>query len=90
KASDGRPFTTLAYTNGPGYRAEHPRPDLCEVDTSDPAFIQEATIPLSRETHGGEDVALYADGPRAHLFRGVMEQHVIFHVMMDALGLGNP
>ncbi|MHC5110903.1 MAG: alkaline phosphatase, partial [Planctomycetota bacterium] len=27
KASDGRPFTTLAYTNGPGYRAEHPRPD---------------------------------------------------------------
>ena len=39
------------------------------------------------ETHGGEDVPLYADGPQAHLLRGVLEQHVIFHVMAEALGV---
>lgn len=63
------------------------RPDLSAVRTEDPQFLQECTVPFSSETHGGEDVALYADGPQAHLFRGVLEQHVIFHVMIEALGL---
>lgn len=39
---------------------------------------------MSSETHGGEDVAIYAIGPGSDLIRGVMEQHVIFHVMMEA------
>ena len=42
------------------------------------------------ETLGGEDVPLYADGPIAHVFHGVLEQNVIFHVMVDALGLTAP
>ena len=36
----------------------------------------------------GEDVPLYADGPQAHLFHGVLEQNVIFHVIVGALELG--
>jgi hypothetical protein len=32
-------------------------------------------------------VAIYALGPGAHLFQGVQEQNVIFHVMMEALRL---
>ena len=28
-------------------------------------------------------------GPQAYLIRGVLEQNVIFHVMADALGLGD-
>jgi len=44
-------------------------------------------VPLAKETHGGEDVPLYADGPQAHLFHGVIEQNVIFHVMAAAMGL---
>jgi len=36
------------------------------------------------ETHGGEDVAIYAIGPGSDLIRAVMAQHVIFHVMMEA------
>ena len=62
------------------------RPDLSGVDTSDPDYLQEATVPMAAETHGGEDVAIYASGPGAHLFRGVLEQHVIFHLMVEALG----
>jgi alkaline phosphatase len=49
--------------------------------------MQEATVPLGSETHGGEDVGIYALGPNAHLFRGVLEQNIVYHVMVDALGL---
>ena len=50
-------------------------------------FYQEALVPLEYETHGGEDVPIYASGPQAHLFRGTMEQNAIYHVMRKALGL---
>ena len=50
------------------------------MDTTSPAYMQEATVPLGSETHAGEDVGLYAQGPNAHLFRGVQEQHVIYHI----------
>jgi alkaline phosphatase len=64
-------------------------PDLSNVNTAAPDYVQEATVPLGTETHGGEDVAIYARGPSAYLFHGVLEQNVIFHVMMEALRL-NP
>ncbi|MFN0039699.1 MAG: alkaline phosphatase [Burkholderiales bacterium] len=63
------------------------RPDLTEVDTAAPDYLQESTVPMAFETHGGEDVAIYARGPQAHLIRGVLEQNVIYHVMAKALGL---
>jgi len=63
------------------------RPDLAAVDTTAPGYMQEATVPMSSETHAGEDVAIYASGPNAYLFRGPQEQNVIYHVMADALGL---
>ncbi|MCC6824242.1 MAG: alkaline phosphatase [Acidobacteria bacterium] len=65
------------------------RRDLTNVDTTDKDYLQEAMIPLSGETHGGEDVAVFAVGPNAYLFRGSMEQNWIFYVMADALRLGN-
>jgi len=64
------------------------RPDLTKVDTTNPNYEQEATIPLTDETHGGEDVAIFAIGPNAHLIRGSMEENWIFYVMADALRLG--
>lgn len=63
------------------------RPDLSAVTTSSPNYRQEATVPLVSETHGGEDVAIYAGGPGAHLIHGVQEQNVIFHVMIEAMKL---
>ena len=42
---------------------------------------------MASETHGGEDVAVFAWGPYAHAFHGVVEQNLIFHVMAKAAGL---
>jgi alkaline phosphatase len=64
------------------------RPDLTKVDTTDANYLQEAMLPLPDETHGGEDVAVFATGVNAHLVRGSMEENWIFYVMADALRLG--
>jgi len=69
------------------YAGSKLRPDLTAVDTANPNYMQEATVPMSAETHAGEDVAIYADGPGAYLVRGTLEQNVIYHVMADALGM---
>ena len=84
---NGLPYTTLSYANGPGYRGPGPRPDLTNEDTTDVDFLQEALLPLGSETHAGEDVAVFATGPGAHLIRGVQEQTISFFVMAKALGL---
>lgn len=52
--------------------------------TDDKEYMQQAAVPLDAETHGGEDVAIYAKGPMAHLFHGVKEQNYIAHVMAYA------
>jgi alkaline phosphatase len=62
------------------------RPDLSEVDTGARDYLQETAVPRFTETHSGEDVAVYAGGPRANLFQGVIEQHVLYHAMVEALG----
>jgi len=60
------------------------RPDLTKVNTTDPNYLQEALIPLRDETHGGEDVAIFATGVNAYIIRGSMEENWIFYVMADA------
>jgi alkaline phosphatase len=60
------------------------RPALTHEIVTGKDYLQEAAIPLSGETHGGEDVPIFASGPQAHLFRGVREQNYIFHVMKYA------
>lgn len=91
--SDGKPFTVAGYLNGAGsvliqqadgtYSGS--RPDLTEDAAKDPDYLQQALIPMASETHSGEDVAVFAQGPWAHLFNGVIEQNVIFHVMHQAV-----
>lgn len=90
-AKDKKPYTTLGYMNGRGHRHGKDnkamtagRADLTSVDTTDPDFHQEALVPLDSETHGGEDVGIYAQGPGGHLVSGVHEQSVIFHIMNHA------
>lgn len=50
----------------------------------DEEYMQQAAVPLVVETHAGEDVAIYAKGPMAHLFHGVKEQNYVAHVMAYA------
>ena len=47
-------------------------------------YKQQSAVPLDSETHGSEDVAIFAKGPMAHLFHGVQEQSYIAHVMAYA------
>lgn len=84
-ALDGKPYTTLSYANGPGANVDgKPRDDLTGIDTTAPDYRQQALVPAQSETHGGEDVAIYASGPWAHLFQGTVDQNYIFHVMNHA------
>ena len=70
-----------------GYRGIHKgRPNLTHVDTTDPGYLQEATVPARNDTHAGEDVPIYAGGPGAELFHGVQEQSYVFHAIEAALG----
>lgn len=101
-AADGMPYTTVGYTNGRGFRnlvnetnadvtysedSIAGRQDLIAVDTASNGFHQETTVPLSSETHAGEDISLHAKGPGAHLVQGVVEQSVVFHIINQSLGL---
>jgi alkaline phosphatase len=61
------------------------RPMLTQEEATDPDYVQQALVPFSSETHGPEDVAVYAKGPFAHLLDGVVEQSYIFHVMNHAV-----
>ena len=102
----GLPYTTLNYTNGPGYtgasaqqaegpkryphalsdaKPAHGRPDLSKVNTEDPDYMQEAIAPFADESHGGEDVGLWARGPGSDAIRGSVEQNAIFHFMLQAM-----
>ena len=63
------------------------RPDLHQVDTEHKNYAQESAVPLESETHGAEDVPIYATGPGAFLFRGTREQNYIYHAMKLALNL---
>jgi alkaline phosphatase len=76
---------SAAAAAAPNPSAPSCRPDLSSEDTTAPDYRQEGLIPLSSETHSGEDVPIYATGARAALVHGTVEQSVIFHLMMEAL-----
>jgi Alkaline phosphatase len=59
------------------------------VCAADKEFLQDAAVPLSSESHGGEDVGIFASGPMAHLIHGVHEQNYIGRLMMYASCVGN-
>lgn len=52
-------------------------------------FQSPTTVPSIDESHGGDDVVIYATGPHSHLFTGSMEQNVIPHLMAYAACIGN-
>ncbi|XP_055599311.1 alkaline phosphatase-like [Uranotaenia lowii] len=92
-ASDNLPYMTISYGNGPGFSShvdteKGTRRDVRTMDTSPDNFRFPATLPVDSETHGGEDVAVYASGPWSHLFTGTYEQNTIPHMMAYAACIG--
>nr|XP_023675710.1 intestinal-type alkaline phosphatase 1-like isoform X2 [Paramormyrops kingsleyae] len=84
-ADDMMPFTSILYANGPGYtHINGTRANITAVDYLDEEYMQQSAVPLDSETHGGEDVTIYAKGPMAHLIHGVKEQNYIAHVLAYA------
>ncbi|ODS99795.1 MAG: alkaline phosphatase [Erythrobacter sp. SCN 62-14] len=80
-AADGKPYATLGYANGPGaVQGER------QIPQTGLAARQQALVPLGSETHGGEDVALFATGSGSDRVRGVIEQNVIYQIIRKALG----
>lgn len=51
-------------------------------------YVQLSAAPILSTTHSGEDVAVLARGPMAHLFQGVHEQSYIAHAMAYAACVG--
>jgi alkaline phosphatase len=94
--ASGVPYTVLGYQNGPGHRsgprvdpASDPFPGLSGLTgggSNDSQYLQEAAVPLSSETHAGEDVALFAAGPSSELVRGTVKNSHVFRVIQAALG----
>jgi alkaline phosphatase len=84
-AADGQPYTTLGYANGPG-AVKHDAGAGRPTPKTGVMAHQQALVPLGSETHAGEDVALYANGPGAGSVRGVMEQNLIYDVIRKAYG----
>ncbi|XP_063829747.1 membrane-bound alkaline phosphatase-like [Ostrinia nubilalis] len=84
---DGVPYMTLSYTNGPGARQQvnGTRPDVTtEDDFGGRRWRAHVEIPLDSETHGGDDVGVFARGPHHDLFTGVYEQSQLPHLMAYA------
>uniref|UniRef100_A0A8D3DLE1 Alkaline phosphatase n=1 Tax=Scophthalmus maximus TaxID=52904 RepID=A0A8D3DLE1_SCOMX len=86
---DQKPFTSILYGNGPGFKMVNgARENVSTIDYQENNYQAQAAVPLKMETHGGEDVAVFAKGPLAHLLHGVHEQNYIPHVMAYAACIG--
>jgi len=96
---DNEPFTILSYGNGPGfmtYTAEgegdwdkiNRKVNLTGSDEAGLQYKQSSGVPLDTETHGGDDVGIWAAGPWAHLVHGVHQQSYIAQVMSYASCVG--
>ncbi|KAK0087435.1 hypothetical protein PV325_000991 [Microctonus aethiopoides] len=88
-----KPYETLTYANGPGFihhkiNNTNSNATWISVDNdptrSNPFYQFFSPMYLADDTHGGEDVGVYAIGPYSHLFRGTFEQNYIAHVMAYA------
>ena len=90
--NNGRGFCDLgAETNSDaGYSdtncpiAAGARVDLTNVNTTTAGYHQEAVVPLTSETHSGEDISIHATGPGSSFVRGTVEQSMVFHIMNNA------
>ncbi|XP_013148031.1 PREDICTED: membrane-bound alkaline phosphatase-like [Papilio polytes] len=87
----GVPYMTLSYSNGPGFRP-HINGTRADV-TTEPNYrrvewMSHVDVPLESETHGGEDVAVFARGPQHAMFAGLYEQSQLPHLMAYAACIG--
>ncbi|XP_022130673.2 membrane-bound alkaline phosphatase isoform X1 [Pieris rapae] len=92
RGMDGKPYTTISYANGKAKSLEESgRVDVTlhsEFSSKALDYSYPSLVPLDSETHGGEDVPVYASGPWQHLFTASYEQSVVPHFMAYAMCIG--
>ncbi|KAI5728856.1 hypothetical protein M8J77_022309 [Diaphorina citri] len=77
---DGLPYSTLLYSNGPGY--SHPRLVPSNSSAGDKNSVHGSGVPRHWATHSGEDVPVFSSGPLASvLLTGTMDQSYIPHAI---------
>ena len=89
-------WSTISYANGLGFRdhftnnSTSPWKDIWDMDYNDDQYRSPAMLPTfdRKETHGGEDVPVLAQGPWAHLFVGVHEESYFCQAVEHAAGWG--
>ncbi|EDW57157.1 membrane-bound alkaline phosphatase [Drosophila virilis] len=91
-ADDELPYNILSYANGPGfdgtYNKAEGRKRITQQHTEHPLYVSPAMVPLNADTHGGDDVAVFASGPYAQYFSGNYEQSNIPALMARAAAIG--
>ncbi|XP_005186654.3 alkaline phosphatase [Musca domestica] len=89
--ANGQFFATLNYALGPQQYLDDrgTRLNLSEFLDNNRWVVHPSYIKSEMGVHGGDDVGVFASGPYEHLFRGVMEQHTLPHLMAYAAGIGN-
>ena len=84
-ASNQQPAGPKTFYHAPSsFEPVEGRPDLSHVDTEHPDYLQESLVPLKSESHGGEDVGIWARGPGSEAVRGTVEQNAIYHFIVQA------
>ncbi len=58
------------YSNGPGGLVKIRKHNLTNEITENKNYIQESAVLLEEESHGAEDVPVFASGPMSYLFDG--------------------
>jgi len=102
KGLDGKSMPILAYANGPGFshlvvkekntkrnwEAIERSNSLADTEHAHFTYKQSSGVPLDSETHGGDDVGIWAAGPMGHLVHATHQQSYIGHVMSMAGCIG--
>ncbi|XP_022175115.1 alkaline phosphatase-like [Myzus persicae] len=91
-AMDNKTYTTLSYAIGPKksftydntscHRVNVTEEDLKQIDYEYPSLVDRKS-----DTHGGDDVVVFARGPMSHLFTGNYEQNQIALGLAMAAGI---
>uniref|UniRef100_A0A034VH47 alkaline phosphatase n=1 Tax=Bactrocera dorsalis TaxID=27457 RepID=A0A034VH47_BACDO len=83
-------YATLNYAAGPQqYLDEYGNRIELEGQFGDPDFVFPSYISANDGVHGGDDVGVFASGPWEHLFRGVLQQNTLPHIMAYAACIGD-
>lgn len=84
-ASNRQPAGSKTFPHSPSsFEPVQGRPDLRDIDTEHPDYLQEALVPLKSESHGADDVGIWATGPGSDAVRGTVEQNTLYHFIVQA------